>query len=105
MQLLSSVAAPRRKALAAAAALAAAGGIATFGFAGTASADPCASIFDCMTVQVTDELGPPPCLCPWERYGYQDAIREDIGSRFDAVLLNPQPLPPAELGQDVVGGG
>ena len=105
MQLLPSLAAaPRRKALAAAAVLAAAGGIATFGAAGTANADPCTSIFDCVPVQVADELGPPVCFCPPERYGYQDAIRVDIGSRFDAVLLNPQPLPPRELGDGLIGG-
>jgi hypothetical protein len=105
MQLLPSLAAaPRRKALAAAAVLAAAGGIATFGVAGTANADPCRSIFDCLPVQVADEVVPPICICPWERYAYDDAIRVDVASRFDAVLLNPQPLPPRELGDGLIGG-
>ena len=102
MHLLPSLAGSRRKAVAAAAALA--GGIALFGAAGTANADPCTSIFDCVPVQVATELGPPTCVCPWERYSYRDAIQVDFASRFDAVALNPQPLPPAELGIGIIGG-
>ena len=104
MHLLPSVVASRRKMLAAAAALALAGGVATFGAAESANADPCPSIFGCVPVEVAKEVVPPTCICPWERYSYADAIRVDAASRFDAVLLNPQPLPPRELGRGLLGG-